>query len=183
MKGLAIPAEKAAGGWKKTLNVEVRGKLRRVELAPAKTGDPWRVLMDGVQIEVNARLLQPGILSLIIDGTVYRCLLDEGPIETAVEIAGTRWAVAQNDPRSLAARRRGGNLAGGDQTIKAPMPGRIVRVLVRQGEEVEARQGVVAIEAMKMQNELKAARSGTVREIRVEPGQTVAAGEILIVIA
>jgi biotin carboxyl carrier protein len=166
---------------KKTFNFEVNGAIRRVELSATSTSG-WHVLLDGTPIEVNVRLLQPGILSLIIDGKVHRCVLDEGPTETAVEVDGVRIVVALDDPRSLAARRQRRSAVGGEQTIKAPMPGRIVRVLVLPGDEVEAHQAVVAIEAMKMQNELKASRAGKVREIRVEPGQTVAAGETLVII-
>jgi len=164
------------------INLEAAGKRRRLELIPSPGDDTWQVLLDGMCVEVNARILQPGILGLIIDGKAYRCFQHEGPAETAVEVNGVRVMVAVDDPRSLAARRQRRGASGGDQVISAPMPGRILRVLVVSNQEVEAHQALIAIEAMKMQNELKALRAGTVREIRVGPGNTVAAGEILMVL-
>jgi biotin carboxyl carrier protein len=167
---------------RRILNLEVEGKTRRLELIPDSRKDTWLVELDGVSLEVSARLLQPGILSLIVNGRVYRCWLDEGPVETAVDVDGIRVATAVDDPRSMTARRQRRSAASGQQVIKAPMPGRIVRVIVAPGQAVLANQPVIAIEAMKMQNELKAPRPGTVREVRVEAGQTVVAGETLLVI-
>lgn len=164
------------------MHVEVDGKLRRLELISSSGDDPWQVLLDGIPVEVNARILQPGVLSLIIEGKVYRCLQHDDSTVTAVEVDGVRVVVAMDDPRSLSARRQRRGASGGAQVIKAPMPGRILRVLPVAGQEVEAHQAVIAIEAMKMQNELKTSRAGTVREIRVSSGSTVAAGEVLMVI-
>jgi biotin carboxyl carrier protein len=82
-------------------------------------------------------------------------------------------------------RRAGSGEAGSDtqpRTIVAPMPGRIVRVLVQPGEAVEARQGLVVVEAMKMENELRAPRSGTVAEVRVREGASVEANAVLVVL-
>jgi len=81
-------------------------------------------------------------------------------------------------------RRAGADVDGGSgtQRILAPMPGRIVRVLVRPGEEVAARQGLVVIEAMKMENELTAVRSGRVTEVVVTAGSSVESGRLLVVI-
>jgi biotin carboxyl carrier protein len=82
-------------------------------------------------------------------------------------------------------RRRGArDEAGrvGRQPVVAPMPGRVVRVLVSPGDEVTARQGVVVVEAMKMENELRAPKAGTVKEVNVTPGTSVEAGRVLVVI-
>jgi biotin carboxyl carrier protein len=83
-----------------------------------------------------------------------------------------------------AGRRRGKTThhADGEQRIVAPMPGRIVRVLVKVGDTVELRQPVVVIEAMKMENELRAPKAGTIKEVAVEPGAPVEAGRLLVVI-
>ena len=70
----------------------------------------------------------------------------------------------------------------GVQPVVAPMPGRVVRVLVSPGDEVAARQGVVVVEAMKMENELRSPKAGKVKEVNVTPGTSVEAGRVLVVI-
>ena len=75
-----------------------------------------------------------------------------------------------------------GGTGSGPQRVLAPMPGKVVRVLVKPGDEVKARQGLVVVEAMKMENELRAARDGRVREIAVAEGQSVDAGAVLLVV-
>jgi biotin carboxyl carrier protein len=164
------------------IQIEIDGKLRRLDLSRSAAGDGWSATLDGDPVEIDARLIQPGILSLIVQGHSFRCVLDEGPIESAIQTGGRRFLFSVDDPRSLMAQRRKSGASSGQQVIKAPMPGRIVRLLVQAGDEVAAHQGVVVIEAMKMQNELKAARAGKVAEIKTEAGATVAAGAILVLI-
>ncbi len=84
--------------------------------------------------------------------------------------------------RTSAQRRRAGASDAGDGRVVAPMPGRVVKVLVAAGTRVEARQGVVVVEAMKMENELRAPRAGVVREVRVAEGASVEAQAVLVVI-
>ncbi|MGE0043955.1 MAG: acetyl-CoA carboxylase biotin carboxyl carrier protein subunit [Vicinamibacterales bacterium] len=79
-------------------------------------------------------------------------------------------------------RDHGGAHGSGPQRVTAPMPGKVVRVLVAPGDEVTAKQGLVVVEAMKMENELKAARDGRVREVAVTEGQSVEAGAVLVVV-
>jgi biotin carboxyl carrier protein len=174
----AKPSTTASAG----IQIEIDGQPRRLDLSRNTTDGGWNGTLDGERIEIDARLVQPGILSLIVHGHAYRCVLDEGPVETAVQIGGQRYLVSVEDPRSPTARRRKGAASGGLQVIKSPMPGRIIRLLVEAGDQVAAHQGVVVIEAMKMQNELKAARAGKVLEIKTEAGATVAAGEVLLLI-
>jgi biotin carboxyl carrier protein len=142
-----------------------------------------RVTLDGDEVPVNLHELQPGVLSLLLtlpDGTTrsFRAMADQD----AVIVNGTRIPYTVSDPRSL---RAASALAGGDtgpRPLKAPMPGRIVRVLVAVGDTVAAGQGCVVIEAMKMQNELKAPRAGTVTRLTAVPGDTVPPGTTLLVI-
>ncbi len=82
----------------------------------------------------------------------------------------------------LSGARGGAAGAAGAQRVTSPMPGRVVRVLVQPGDEVTARQGLVVIEAMKMENELTAVQGGRVREVTVAPGAAVEAGRLLVVI-
>jgi len=98
-----------------------------------------------------------------------------------VEVDGRTVEVELIDPRK---RARNGHGAGahGRQNIAAPMPGKVVRVLVAVGDEVEAGQGVVVVEAMKMQNEMKSPKNGKVAQVLTEPGATVNVGDTLVVI-
>ncbi|GGH03085.1 acetyl-CoA carboxylase biotin carboxyl carrier protein subunit [Silvibacterium dinghuense] len=165
------------------LEMEIDGKQRRVVLEPGEKAGQWQCEIDGRAYAVEAQPAEAGVLSLLIDGRSYRAALEENGDETAVHLDGRRYEYRLDDPRSLKARRRRGVDHDGPKPIHASMPGRVVRVLAQKGDAVEAGQGVVVIEAMKMQNELKAPRAGTLSELSVAPGDTVAAGEVLAVIA
>jgi biotin carboxyl carrier protein len=91
--------------------------------------------------------------------------------------------VGLNGRRRWGRKDDGGHAASGPQRVVAPMPGKIVRVLVKPGDPVRARQGLVVIEAMKMENELRAARDGTVTEVQAREAMSVDAGTVLVVIA
>jgi biotin carboxyl carrier protein len=169
------------------LEIEIQDRLRTVELEPGEVDGHYRVTVDGKPVDVKARLLRPGVLSIVIAGRSYRVVReDDAPAgngsETAVLFAGARFLYRVEDSRSLKARRGHAGGHDGPRVIKASMPGRVVRVLAARGEPVEAHQSVVVIEAMKMQNELKSPKAGTVAEMRVAPGDTVSAGDVLAVI-
>jgi len=129
-------------------------------------------------LAVDVRFLEPGVMSLVVDGRQFRCILDGD----AVVINGRRYGFEVEDPRSLQGRRGVGGGAQGPRPVKAPMPGRVVRLLVEVGDEVVEGQGVVVIEAMKMQNELKASKAGRVAKVSVAVGDTVGAGDVLVVV-
>ncbi len=166
-----------------TIWLEIGGRRRKVELQAAEGGagldGRLQCVLDGAPLGADARVLQPGVLSLIVDGKQYRCVLDG----SAVLVNGQRFEFTAADPRSLGVRRIAGDAAGGAHAVKAPMPGRVVRVLVEEGDAVEAQQGLVVIEAMKMQNELKSPRAGTITRLAVAVGATVQPGEVLVVVA
>jgi len=161
-----------------TVWLEVEGKRVRVELPPEVSGGAFECLIDGRAMQVNAQTMEPRVLSLIIDGRQYRCVLDGD----AVIIGGQRFGFQVEDPRSLRGRRGAGEGAAGPRPVKAPMPGRVVRVLVSEGDEVAEHQGVVVIEAMKMQNELKSPKAGRVARVAVAVDGTVGSGDVLVVI-
>jgi biotin carboxyl carrier protein len=164
------------------LQLEVNGELWQIELTPEGDGQ-YRVSIDSEPaIEVAAQMLRPGVLSLQIDGKSYRCVLEESAEGTAIHLLGKRLMYRVDDPRSLKSRRRRHGGTEGPKPVTAPMPGRVVRVLASVGDMVEAHQGIVVIEAMKMQNELKSPKAGKVVQLRVEPGGTVAAGDVLAVV-
>jgi len=170
-----------------TVWIEMGGRVQKVELPDtgAAAGE-MECVVDGRVVRVDARMLGPGVMSLVLaGGRQVRCVLDRLPEGDAVVVGGRRVEFAVSDPRSLRARRGAGTGADGSglpRAVKAPMPGRIVRVLVAVGDEVAAQQGLVAIEAMKMQNELKSPRAGRVARVLAAVGDTVQAGEVLVVV-
>jgi len=164
-----------------TFSLEIDGQPHRVDIDPAETAGQWRIRLDGAEVEADARLLRPGVLSLVIAGRAHRIVLDQDNFEPALHLGPQRVPYRLEDPRSLRSRRRHAR-TDGPMAVKASMPGRVVRILVEKGEAVAAHQGVLVIEAMKMQNELQSPKEGRVAEVRVSPGDTVAAGDILAII-
>lgn len=126
---------------------------------------------------------EPGFYVVQLNNRVYRCALDKLPTgETEIVVNGKRIPVSVRDKKHLRGNTGAGVAAGGKATLVSPMPGKIVCVLVSAGDEVAANQGVLIVEAMKMQNEVQSPKAGKVVEIRVAEGQTVNAGETLAVI-
>jgi biotin carboxyl carrier protein len=161
--------------------IEIEGQPHRLELLLGANSS-YQAIIDGQPVGLDAKLLQPGVLSLIIEGRAHRCVLHRSPTETAIQIEDKRLTFIIEDRRSLRASRGKRGAASGSQVIKAPMPGRIVRLLVAPGDQVAAHQGVIVIEAMKMQNELKTPRAGRVARVEVAAGATVSANDTLVVI-
>jgi acetyl/propionyl-CoA carboxylase alpha subunit len=168
-----------------TFDIEIGGRRRTVtveSLDPRSQEGPYRVTIDGSAVVVDCRPTALG-LSLIFDGNRSADL-------AVTERSGGEWLV-QWSGLSLAAvvdgrRFRRGQAAevtgGGEQRVTAPMPGRVIRVLVQPGEDVAARQGLVVVEAMKMENELGSPRAGRVREVAVSEGMSIEAGRLLVVV-
>lgn len=161
-----------------TVLLEIDGKKRRVELPSGLGTGVLECSVDGRAMLVDVRMLEPGVMSLIVEGRQYRCVLDGD----GVVIGGRRFGFEVEDPRSLQGRRGGAGGAQGPRPVKAPMPGRVVRLLVKVADEVTEGQGVVVIEAMKMQNELKASKAGRVAKVGVAVGDTVGSGDVLLVV-
>jgi biotin carboxyl carrier protein len=172
----------AGGTAAVTVWLEVGGKKARVELGGTLSSGvgagTMQCSVDGRAMSVDVRLLEPGVMSLLIAGTQYRCVLDGD----GVVIGGRRHGFEVEDPRSLTGRRGAGAGTEGPRPVKAPMPGRVVRLLVEAGDEVTEGQGVVVIEAMKMQNELKSPKAGRVAKVGVTVGDTVGSGDVLVVV-
>jgi biotin carboxyl carrier protein len=176
------------------LDIEIDGVVHQVAIeapdgsgtAPVNGSAPGRIQIDGQPVDTDACFLRPGVLSLLIGGRSYCIVLDDdlgAPVLTdpIMHLGAERITWQADDPRSLQRRRRHA-AADGPVTLKASMPGRVVRVLLAKGEMVAAHQGVIVIEAMKMQNELKSPKEGRIADLRVAPGDTVASGEVLAII-
>jgi biotin carboxyl carrier protein len=162
-------------------HLEIGGRTCQIEVEPAGTAGQWRIRVDGAPVEADAHLVRPGVLSLLIAGQSHRIVLDPDTADPALHVGPQRIPYRIDDPRSLRSRRRQAG-AEGPVTLKASMPGRVVRVLVEKGDTVAAHQGILVLEAMKMQNEMRSPRDGRVRDLRVSAGATVSAGDILAII-
>jgi len=157
----------------------------QIEIELHERGSQVLALVDGRKYEVDVRLLRDNHYLLISSAQVFDCVVEGRPESGSrldVIVGTDRHAVTITDPKRL----RGALALGahGDEAarIVAPMPGKVVRVLVQVGESVEAGAGIAVVEAMKMQNELKSPKSGTVLSIDVEVGATVNGGDLLAVI-
>jgi biotin carboxyl carrier protein len=169
-------------------DIDAAGRARAVTVERLADSSRFRVVVDGVAREVEARSTDLG-LSLVFgsDGEADGRSLDVAATpgsggEWLVQLPHVDVPVIVDGARH--ARGRQGNAARpGEQRVTAPMPGRVLRVLVARGDEVSHRQGLVVIEAMKMENELTAPKAGTVTEVAVTEGTSVEAGRLLVVIS
>ena len=184
--------------------IEAGGRVRHVTVS--RTGDTFAVSVDGRLHQVDFARIDAHTLSLIVDrrAAVHASRGgSSGPACTSGRVLSTRSVVPDgrrggrlvvlrrqpcrspsrlNGRRARRTGRRPSRPRSGPLRIVAPMPGKIVRVLVRAGDPVRARQPVVVVEAMKMENELRADRDGTVAEIHAREGMSVESGALLIVI-
>jgi len=147
----------------------------------------WQVAVDGRTIEIDSeqlgavRQVEPGVYSVLLDGASHEVRLIETSQGLSAEVGGRRFAVEVRDPRDTSRGSRA-SLGSGRQNVAAPMPGKVVRVLVNVGDSVDVGQGLIVVEAMKMQNEMKATRPGRVIEVRAGAGETVGAGDTLLIL-
>jgi biotin carboxyl carrier protein len=176
------------------LQIEIGGKARTVTVQREGEKDSARftVTVDGRPHVVDARRVAADTVSLLLipDGGSEPVRRVESTIVAGREPGALTIGVNGQDVpvqvRNGGAGRRGrdtGSASGsGPQRVVAPMPGKVVRVLVKPGDEVKPRQGLIVIEAMKMENELKAARAGRVRDVHVAEAQSVDAGTVLVIV-
>jgi biotin carboxyl carrier protein len=168
-----------------TFEIEVNGRSRSVTVERLQPGR-FRVAIDGVAAIVDAERVGSFGVSMVFPDDDH----ESGAVQLApTSDAGERLAVWRGaavpvmfNGRRTGSGATGGGRAHGEQKVSAPMPGRIVRVLVAEGDSVEARQPVVVIEAMKMENELRSPVAGRVREVSAAAGASVEAGRVLVVI-
>ena len=158
-------------------DVKVADKMHRVELQKENSG--WRCKLDGREMPLDVIPTQDGVLSILVDGKSYEVKQESAGSETSVVVGQQRFSAQVRDPRSLRSRRTSDAGSEGPQKITAPMPGKVVRILAPAGTAVEHGQGVIVIEAMKMQNELKSPKKGTVKKLNISEGSAVDAGQSL----
>ena len=160
-------------------DVTIDGKNHRLDLNLAD--GRWLCRLNGRELELDAILARPDVLSLRIGNLAYEVKSERVANELHLWVGSKRFAVEIRDPRSFRGRVRAGDDQG-PRKIVAPMPGKVVRVLVREGAEVESGAGVAVVEAMKMQNEIKSPKQGTIRKILVGEGAAVNAGDVLAIV-
>jgi biotin carboxyl carrier protein len=162
-----------------TYDIAIDGKHYRLDLEQAE--GRWTCSLDGRSIEVDAVLARPDVLSLRIGNKAYEVKCERVGADLHLWVGSTRFAAEVRDPRSLRGRTRAVDDQG-PKRLTAPMPGKVVRVLVSPGTAVEAGAGVLVVEAMKMQNEVKSPKKGTIQKILVAEGAAVNAGDVLAIV-
>jgi biotin carboxyl carrier protein len=163
--------------------IVINGARRNVEFSPQANGASSVVFtVDGRLVEADAIRISRGAYSILLGGRSLEVTAEETTSGLLIRANGREFQVEIFDPRSWRRRRGAGIELEGRQQLVAPMPGKIVRVLVAAGQQVSAGQGLLVIEAMKMQNEIRSPKSGAVEKVARE-GQTVNAGEVLAIVS
>jgi acetyl/propionyl-CoA carboxylase alpha subunit len=163
------------------LEAWIDGARREVELTREPAG-PARLRIDGEERPIDARMLQPGLYSVLVGRRSLEVSLEPEPGGGySMLVDGVRHTVRLVDPRRFSGPGAAAQ-ATGRQEARAPMPGKIVRVLAEVGQSVRTGEGLLVVEAMKMQNEMKAAIDGHVTAIHVAVGDLVSAGQVLAVL-
>jgi biotin carboxyl carrier protein len=168
-----------------TFELDICGRTRRisVDTGGAKPyGGLFQLEIDGQLQLVNVRRTDLGLLVVFPDGRVVDAAITERQ--------GGEWLIqlphltvsAQVDGRRHVLGTPGGVVVAGEQRILAPMPGRVLRVLVKPGDQVAARQGLVVVEAMKMENELTSPKDGRIKEVAVSEGLSIESGRLLVIV-
>jgi biotin carboxyl carrier protein len=160
-------------------DVTIDGKSYRLELNQAD--GRWSCRLDGRDLEVDPVLARPDVLSLRIGNIAYEIKSERVANDLHLWVGSKRFAVEVRDPRSLRSRVHAGD-DDGPRKIVSPMPGKVVRLLVHEGDAVEPGAGVAVVEAMKMQNEIKSPKKGTIHRILVSEGAAVNAGDVLAIV-
>ncbi|MEE9171693.1 MAG: biotin/lipoyl-containing protein [candidate division NC10 bacterium] len=160
------------------------GHEYQIEVLGAE-GSLFRLSVDGVSWEVDCVRISDRCYSLLLDGTSFEVDIITGVSPYAVGVKGEVHEVevlTEREKRLKAVSRKAEAGVEGRQVISSPMPSKIVRLLVGVGDPVNLGDGVIVVEAMKMENELRATGGGTVQEIRVKEGEAVGGGTVLVII-
>lgn len=158
-------------------SVSIDGKTFDVEIAVAN--GKWRCQVGGREIAIDFVPLSTAAGSLLIAGKQFAVRRDA---DGSIFVGANRYKVSIDDPRSWQGRRMRDSAHSGPQRLAASMPGKIVRILAREGDDIQAGQGVVVVEAMKMQNEIRSSRAGKLQKVLVREGANVNPGEVLAIV-
>lgn len=161
--------------------VLVDGLSHLIDIERVEKG--YQATVDAEAFSLDVAMTARDVLSIIHNGRHYEAKREYSLMgEMHVIVGSERFDVEVRDPRSLRSRRAAAGQESGPAKITAPMPGKVVRVLASVGDEVEAGQGVIVVEAMKMQNEIKSPKKGKVTKIAATESSLVNAGDLLAMI-
>ena len=163
-----------------TYEILIEGKPHKLELSQ-KDGK-WSCILNGKAYDIDAVVARPDVISLIVNGDCYEVKREQIRDDLHIWVKTVRFPVEVRDPRSLRSRRAAAAGMEGPAKLLAPMPGKVVRLLLHEKDEVEAGHGVLVVEAMKMQNELKSPKKGIVSKVLVREGAAVNAGDVLAIV-
>ena len=169
------------------LRVEVNGEEYTLDIS--RNGDQSSYRLTGANQEnepvsgsASVVETQRGVYSVLLGNRSFAVRIPGNGIEPAeVWVGNRRYFISQADARDSAGRHKGASAAG-PKEVRAQMPGKVISVLVAAGERVEAGQGLIIVEAMKMQNEMRSPKDGVVSRIKAAAGATVAQGEVLMIV-
>ncbi len=164
-----------------SMKISARIGTRVHEIAVERLDGIYVVEIDGVRHEVDSRKLEGEFYTFLVEGRSYEVSVEQAGDCYHIRHGAAEQVVMLTDP-GRAAREAGSAAHDGAVDITTVMPGKVVRILVEQGDEIQEGQGLVVVEAMKMENEITAPKSGTVATVKVQPGLIVEAGTTLLVI-
>jgi biotin carboxyl carrier protein len=169
---------------KRELIVTAHGRDRSVTVEGPLDDGRFRVAIDGAERLVDARALRPGTWSLLIDGQSFIVDLDPRRAGVAASVGASEVLLHVEDAlRRRLATATGARAVSQGESIRAPIAGKVVKVLVAPGDQVAPGTPVIVLEAMKMENELVAERGGAVTAVHRAAGQAVETGDLLVVLA
>src|SRR6266567_7505558 len=161
-------------------DVGLDSRVYRLQLQ--KKEDHWECVLDGREITIQAVPIGLNTLSVLREGKSFEVKHEANGEGIAVSIGGTRYEVSIADPRSWRGRTRAAQDEAGPQKLVASMPGKVVRVLAHEGDNIVSGQGIAVVEAMKMQNEIRSPRAGVLKKLLAHEGMKVNAGEVLAIV-
>lgn len=162
------------------MDLIVRHGEREEKVQVRRNGTGYEIVIGDRTFQVDAATARTGLRSLRIDGSHHEVAVRHVRESYWVSTPTSAGPVSVTDPLThLAAQTRGGKGARRSAKVTAYMPGRVVSILAEEGEAVTAGQGIVVLEAMKMQNEIRAEQDGTLARVHVQPGQAVEGGDPL----
>jgi biotin carboxyl carrier protein len=170
---------------KRELVVTANGRDRAVTVEGPLPDGRFRLSIDGALRVVDGKAIRPGTWSLLIDGRSFVVDLDHRRTGIAASVGASEALLQVEDAlrRRLAATAGGSKTAARGESIRAPIAGKVVKVLVAVGDQVAPGSAVIVLEAMKMENELVAERGGTVTSVTKTAGQAVDTGDVLVELA
>ena len=163
--------------------IHIAGQVYRLKLEKTPSQESrWLCRVQEREIELDVVQLDANTLSIVMGGRSFQARRENGADRQGIFIDGTPYELTIQDARSLKDRRQTAADSAGPLKLTAAMPGKVVRVLASPGDTVQAGKGIVVIEAMKMQNELRSPKDGTLKEVLAREGMNVNAGDVLAVL-